>query len=262
MFPHVNHCFDLPIWKIHADTQAPNLLFELRDGENRALAYYRLQFQDFHLQKLDALGENAWWSGIYTYRQGIAWAYRYPDPERPESLGIWAWDTEKDQILWADPEARWGGFTKEGSLYDVSISPAMRFRIRNTERGETLKLIQQIPDIDSMEEARTELIFPQRYPVGHPYYEETCHFLDKKLNIRTSFPVDYVEVLDKIVISYFLKENSRFSNYLLILDTSAHVHLHKCIQNELLSFVSDTFFVYEKMLFFKAESNKIIAHNL
>ena len=102
---------------------------------------------------------------------------------------------------------------------------------------------------------------PTHYPEDSPHFPTIYKFLYRLLNIDAVKAVDYLEIGNKIIISYYIYRHKSFLNYLLVTNQSRQILLNDLIA-ETEGIGIDTFTVKSDTLLYVKNQTQFIGYRL
>ncbi|MDI9865112.1 hypothetical protein QM480_12300 [Flectobacillus sp. DC10W] len=97
----------------------------------------------------------------------------------------------------------------------------------NILTGELTEYIPQVPDNFSSQTYR--YLQPVHYTEQNEHFPAIHRFLYRLLNVDIQKGVDYLEYKDKIIISYYLYQENKLWNYLLVVNNRKEVLLNELL---------------------------------
>lgn len=242
--------FEGQVWKILVDEASPVLIVQTRNGESYQTSFAaidtqtnRVLWQNFNL-------EENWWLGMAGVHAGVLFLYTYPDTQKPQSQGIIAVDVATQQILWQTQSINFHQFI-EGQILGLSVEQQEKeYCLLELKTGKVLEQFREFDATKIRKSENNEALFPFHYYNEMAYFQTVAIFLKKKFNLQIVQAVDYLEYENVIIISYFHQSNNGLANNLLVLNHQNQVLLHQNIAQQLTGIGLDTFFVFEKQVFF------------
>jgi hypothetical protein len=99
------------------------------------------------------------------------------------------------------------------------------------------------------------------YPEDSPHFPTIYKFLYRLMNIDAVRGVDYIEISDKIIISYYIYNDKSFLNYLLVTNRSCQILLNDLIA-EAEGIGIDTFTVKSDTLLYVKNQTQFVGYKL
>jgi hypothetical protein len=105
------------------------------------------------------------------------------------------------------------------------------------------------------------LASPSHYSETSPYFPTIFKFLYRLLGIEAQKAVDYLEISNKIIISYYIYREKSFQNYLLVTNRDREILLNDLIA-ETEGLGIDTFTVKSDTLLYVKNETQFIGYEL
>ncbi|MFC5409866.1 hypothetical protein ACFPMF_11140 [Larkinella bovis] len=220
--------FSESVWRLifeQVDLAPPRFVAELRSHETQRLTYVTAELPPGTLlsQIQPAVPFHSALVGLWN---GLALYHRFDNNRLPVPTALGAVDPKTGQIRWewpqhtlkaANAELVWA---QRASLTDTTLSPVVVFRLSDGEPVETA--------IKPPAGHNSRLQFPVSYTTSSPWWPVIDRFLKKMGQIQPIESVDYLEVADKLIFSYYYREpNDRLRSSLLITDRRQTIWLHQ-----------------------------------
>jgi hypothetical protein len=114
---------------------------------------------------------------------------------------------------------------------------------------------------DSLKTEFCQNLSPVHYPEDSPHFPAIFNFLYRLIGIEAQKGVDYLEIRNKIVISYYIYSNNLFQNYLLVI-----THDRQILLNDLIATTEgigiDTFTLQSDTLLYVKNENYFVGYEL
>ena len=131
--------------------------------------------------------------------------------------------------------------------------------------GNSIPVYQEISlvklDIDLVNVKFAQNSSPIHYPEDSPYFPAIFKFLYRLIHIEAQKGVDYLEIGNKIVISYYIYSNKLFQNYLLVI-----THDRQILLNDFIATTEgigiDTFTLQSDTLLYVKNENYFVGYEL
>ncbi|MCU0447829.1 MAG: DUF4905 domain-containing protein [Microscillaceae bacterium] len=250
------------IWKIHYDAVCQVLVLEIRMSEVFQTQFTAIQlpdcevlWQDFHLAE-------PWWTGISAVQDGLIYFHFFPDSQKPQSREILAIDLFTRQPCWHSPEHQFYQLDNQGLIAGKWQENEWIYELLDKKNGQVLSSPYIHKTEENFEKKQPNFILPQHYRAETAYFKTIEQFFREGLQIEIKKSVDYLEIADYIIISYFLQKNEEFQNNLLILDTNAQILLHTIVNQYTEGIASESFLWINHQLFFIKDKSELMAFQL
>lgn len=93
---------------------------------------------------------------------------------------------------------------------------------------------------------------PSVYEVGTEYHQLVLKYLNK----QSELPIEYLEVEDKIILSYYLRLRKVHQRFIMLVREDGSV-FEACIDEEMDGFAPGAFFLFEKKMCYFKNNNEI-----
>ncbi|WP_234734889.1 hypothetical protein [Tellurirhabdus bombi] len=221
------HNFATPVWRLLFEQVpgAPGLLLaELRDGSKRSLQVSTLQLPNGEL--LTHSLELPWSAAVLGIWNGYALYHRLDNERLPVPTALGCLDVRRGEIRW-----EWPGHmlsASDGQLVEATRTSLAAGEMRQPVWFSLLEG-QPVDGVKSILPApNPSLQFPTHYPETSQYWPLLNRFVEKYTNHLAIQAIDYLEVADKIIFSYYVYGNTgKKQSYLLITDRQQTVWLHQ-----------------------------------
>ena len=120
---------------------------------------------------------------------------------------------------------------------------------------------KQVEKVTEASNNLTSATPPTHYPEDSPHFPTIYKFLYRLLNIDVVKAVDYLEISNKIIISYYIYRDKSFQNYLLVTNRT-----HEILLNDLIAESEgigiDTFTVKSDILLYVKNQTQFVGYRL
>ena len=107
--------------------------------------------------------------------------------------------------------------------------------------------------VDKVLETNEEVIHPYVYEQGTEYHQLVSNFLSMDLPLSC----EYLELENKIIISYYLRSERGFDRFLLVIDSDGKLQNKVKQDHEMKGFAPGSFFVWNSKLIFVKDGNEV-----
>jgi hypothetical protein len=205
--------------------------------------------------------EKSWWLGLEDVHAGVLLLHGYGDRKLGQHKGIKAFAGDKDSMVWEQADLTFYGIAAEGVLAYESQAPESNFFILDIRGGEVLQ--------DNITQAEAAMLvqhfarerfaactYPVAYRDGEVYFSDVQEFITHQFSEEPVQALEYAELNNYIVVSYYLQgADSKLTNYLAVFDTAGNLLLKECLGTGLTGLGSDTFIIFNQILFFIQQKN-------
>jgi hypothetical protein len=229
------HNFAIPVWRLLFE-QVPGasglLLAELRDGSKRSLQASALQLPNGEL--LTDLLQLPWSAAVLGVWNGYALYHRLDNERLPVPTALGCIDVRSGQTRW-----EWPGHmlaASDGQLVEANRTSLAAGEMRQSVffslfDGQPIKSVRTITPVH-----QPSLHFPTHYTETSQYWPLLNRFVEKCTNHIAIQSIDYLEVADKIIFSYYVYGNAgKMPSFLLVTDRQQTVWLHQPLREQTVS---------------------------
>jgi hypothetical protein len=218
--------FSQNIWRILPDENPDSNLWaiELRSGEEKKISFAVIDLEVPALKWEGTPEGTDWWTSVtaFSYNHLFLHNYRYPDiPEPTDLLMV---DGQNGEMQWVLPNHLLVKTLNEVEI-EVATKVGDQFRYL-TCKSESGLLIQS----KEMNQPQTEEIIlkePVRYKEGNRYFKQLATFISEVTDGQQPVAIDYLEKRPYIMFSYYIYEQEKIAEYLLIVTDKKERVLHE-----------------------------------
>ncbi|MCF0039533.1 DUF4905 domain-containing protein [Dyadobacter fanqingshengii] len=223
--------FSQNIWRIlpNPDPQSDLWIIELRDSESKQVSFAMMDTAQMKQLWHYSPPEADWWSSLTAFSHNNIFLHNYRYPEVPEPTDLLAFSAINGQFLWALP-----GHLMVKSLDNKYIEVAGKsgeqfiYKACDAETGALSPLKESYAD----EFEKVILQEPVRYRKDSVYFEKLATFIQNITNGHTAVSIDYLEKRPYIMFSYYIYEQDKSVQYLLIVTDQKQLVLHEQLSEE------------------------------
>ena len=223
--------FSENIWRVMPDTApaSPLWVIELRDAERREVSFAVIDTANFTVKWQRQVEGTDWWTSLTAFSDQHIFLHNYRYPEVPEPTDLLAVHAEAGLLSWILPHHL---LVKNmgGGLLEVATRQGDSFKHLhcNAATGEVMPLITEMP------EPENEIILtePVRYIEGNSYFERLAQFISDATGGHIPVAIDYLEKRPYIIFSYYIYEQDKTVQYLLIVTDQKQQVLHEKLSEE------------------------------
>ncbi|QRR01722.1 DUF4905 domain-containing protein [Dyadobacter sandarakinus] len=195
---------------------AKSVSFAILDLDQQRLLWEK------HLEGAD------WWSSLTAFAYNRIYIHQYRVPEVPEPSDLLCISGIDASELWVLPRH---------ILVSVHGAGLLEVAVKS---GETFRKLACDPDTGAttpweagaqLEDAEVILKEPVRYKVRNAYFDRLAAFIEKVTGHKAD-AVDYLEKRPYIVFSYYIYEQEKSVQYLLIVNKKQELVLHERLSEE------------------------------
>ncbi|MCU0469917.1 MAG: DUF4905 domain-containing protein [Arcicella sp.] len=244
----ISHIFSGKIW--HTAFNNERCVLEIRNEATRQVSFSALD-----LQQGKVLWENyqplkSWWLGLVGLFDEYIIIHQYSSEQKPEPEGVLVIDVNSGTLVL--------------NVADVCFHHYENNQLTVVKNSlfQTIPLDVQRQSNDSVVEiGKTLHESVQHYSEASPYFTTIFKFLYRLLGIEAQKAVDYLEISNKIIISYYIYRENLFHNYLLVTNREQKIILHEHIATTE-GIGINTFTVQSDTLLYVKNENEFIGYEL
>ncbi|MFD1140473.1 hypothetical protein ACFQ4C_05115 [Larkinella insperata] len=226
--------FSQPIWRLvfeQIDTAPGLLVAELRSRDTQTLKLATVSLPDGTIRSevQPALPFHSSLVGVWN---GQALYHRFDNNRLPAptalgnvnlQTGRSQWEWSQHVLVGASSEWVWA---RRASLTDTGSTPGIALRLTDGEPAESAEK----PAFGH----NSRLLFPVSYTTTSTWWPVLDRFIKKVVHQQALDSIDYLEVGDKLIFSYYYREtNEQLRSSLLIIDRQQTIWLHQHTGQEL-----------------------------
>lgn len=204
-------------------------VIELRDAEQREVSFAVIDPENFSVKWQRQVEGTDWWTSLTAFSDKHIYLHNYRYPEVPEPTDLLAVHVTTGFLSWILPNhllVRNAG----AGLLEVATKQGDSFKHLhcNAATGELLPFNPDLPQPDD-EIILTE---PVRYIEGNMYFERLAQFICDATSGHIPVAIDYLEKRPYIIFSYYIYEQDKTVQYLLIVTDQKQQVLHEKLSEE------------------------------
>lgn len=254
----INHKFNGKVWNTTFGEKY--CVLEIRDESTRQVSFSCVNLLKGNILWENLRPEKSWWLSLVGIFDEYLILHKYSSNQKPEPEGVLILMVQSGEILERIDD--WIFFNCEENVltvYQLQDSqpvykkiglPMLAYDWINKSQFD--KSIIGTPTIQTS---------PTHYPEDSPHFETIYKFLYRLLNIDSVKAVDYLEISNKIIISYYIYRDESFLNYLLVTNRSRQILLNDLIaKTEGIGI--DTFTVKSDTLLYVKNQTQFVGYKL
>lgn len=245
----INYTFQGKIW--NSTFGGDYCVLEIRDETTRQVSFSCINLSKGNILWKNLRPERSWWLSLVGIFDEFLFVHKYSSNQKPEPEGILVLAVESgEKIMMLE---NWIFFKYEDSILTI-------YQLQNNQpiyKDITLKKIADKSNSSSTSYSH-EVI---HYSETSAYFPTIFKFLYRLLNIHAVKAVDYLEISNKIIISYYIYSDKSFQNYLLVTNRTREILLNDLIA-ETEGIGIDTFIVKSDTLLYVKNQTQFVGYRL
>ncbi len=244
------HKFEGKIWNTAFCENTAVL--EIRDENTRQVSFSALDLQNGEILWRDLRPEKSWWLALVGIFGDYLILHKYSSQQKPEPKGLLILNVLTSEIIQKIDD--WIFFNSKENILTV-------YQLDENSMPVYQEIILENISKSSLKAELTQNVSPIHYPEDSPHFSAIFSFLYRLLNIEAQKGIDYLEIDNKIVISYYIYSNKLFQNYLLVI-----THDRQILLNDLIATTEgigiDTFTLQSDTLLYVKNENYFVGYEL
>lgn len=222
-----SHQFSQNIWRILPDEDNESNLWaiELRSGQDKEVSFAVIDtLHSEVLWEADAIGTD-WFSSMTAFSYKHLFLHNYRHSDIPEPTDLLMIDGSSGELQWALPN-----HVLVKAIDQDTIEVATRFgdKYKYVQcKAETGLVMQEMQTQGESEAREIILAEPVRYMDGNEYFDQLASFITRVTDGHLPVAIDYLEKRPYMMFSYYLYEQDKISEYLLIMTDQMEQLLHE-----------------------------------
>jgi len=247
----LEHSFEAPIWRlIPSSTNLPSWVVETRTPK-QDVAYYYCTVKSSPKQLVTEL---SWWSGVETVLGRHIVFHGFVQQDLPFHQGIKVVDGESGKLLWQE----------DFLVYETASETVLWAKVPTG--NQTIISLDVLSgrevEVKSSLENKTNEDAPLYFPQENEHFLSILEFVKSLTNQTPIKAVEYLELNEGLILSYFVPNGKLLDNYLLATDLNGKLLLHQQLTTQLKGIAKGTFYVSNGLLSFVQDRNTLIVYRI
>lgn len=250
MLKKFEHKFEGKIWNTaFGENRA---VLEIRDENTRQVSFSALDLQSGEILWQDLRPEKSWWLALVGVFGDYLMLHKYSSQQKPEPKGLLILNVQTSEIIQKIDD--WIFFNCQSTILTV-------YQLDENNLPVYQEIILEKLSKNSFKAKLPQNLSPTHYPEDSPHFPAIFNFLYRLIGIEAQKGIDYLEIDNKIVISYYIYSNKLFQNYLLVI-----THDRQILLNDLIATTEgigiDTFTLQSDTLLYVKNENYFVGYEL
>ncbi|MGN8069494.1 DUF4905 domain-containing protein [Mucilaginibacter sp. 22184] len=251
MLPFINQQFDWPIWRMEIDVISSTLFVELRNSEDKKVAFGAINLLSGDVYFKDITTPERWLTGIETAYDGTLLVHNYQSEKGPVHKGLIAIDGTSGETLWSNYTLAFDHLCVNGPIvYNAQVQPPKLF-LADIKTGGLLRTHQ--PAIDTP--LHNDIVVPQMLPAS--LLKELPLPAEPYLN-----SLHYLEHNSYRIVSLHTFFQEKIKQHLYIIDSEGVIVYHDLLNSNIQKLQPEAFVVHKNNLIYLKERSALIVLNL
>jgi hypothetical protein len=250
MLPFINQQFDCPIWRMEIDDMSSTLFVELRNSEDKKVAFGAVSLLDGHVYFKDATTPERWLTGIEAAYDSVLLVHNYQSTNGPVHKGLIAIDIS-GQTLWSNYTLAFDHLSVNGPIvYNPQVQPPKLF-LADIKTGGLVRPHQPVIDTPLY----NHIVVPQMLPAA----------LLKELPLPTEpylNTLHYLEHNSYRIVSLHTFFQEKIEQHLYIINSEGVIVYRDLLNSDIQKLQPEAFVVHKNSLIYLKERSALIVLNL
>jgi hypothetical protein len=260
-------------------------VLETRDESKRQVSFSCINLLTGNLLWKNISPEKSWWLSLVGVFDEYLFLHKYSSNQKPEPEGLLILNVQTGETI--EKLDNWIFFNfhenvltvyqveNNQPVYQYKLLPSTKLSVE-TQTTASKTMVWEITQSSTTQQVERHPLnnlttqqverhplnnSPLHYPESSPHFPTIYKFLYRLLNIDAVKAVDYLEINNKIIISYYIYSNKLFQNYLLVTNRERKILLNDLIA-ETEGIGIDTFSVQSDTLLYVKNENQFIGYEL
>lgn len=258
--PSFSKLFAGSIWKILADDDKGILFIESREGDKRKAVFSAIDIQSKKVLWHDQSILDPWWSSLKVAEGGKLLIIKFNDPDMPEQRGFSVVDGVTGKLKWGREEAQVMHTEADGIIVSEAAGEESKYQKLDWNTGATLREIsvKELFSTFNKKAQQTTLVnYPFHFEEENSFFVKIQEYIEIIAKQKAVRMIEYLEKGDKVLISYYIYEEDKLTNYMLVADEKGALLLHEKMRAGLTGIGMDTFFVLKDQLIIVKNNNEL-----
>jgi hypothetical protein len=259
----ITFAFSQSVWRIlpHPSPTSNLWAIELRDPNTKTVSWALLDLDQSSICWHTTPEATDWWTTLTAFYGGNLYLHNYRYPDIPEPTDLLAVSAGNGQLKWVLPgvvlvrEAS----EKKALLVAKKHGEGVAYHLADPESG---LLVEQAVNDPAMVSEKVSSTSPIRYLPGDTYFDQVTTFMGKLVGKHDWRAVDYVESNPYIAFSYYLYQEGKVAQRLLIINDRKEVVYHETLSENRQGIGRDTILLKAGLLLCLRNNNELISFKL
>jgi hypothetical protein len=238
----LNHTFSAKVWNVLVHPIDPVLFIETRDDTSAQVRYsaYDILNNNFLLQEIAIIDD--WWCSLVAVSDEVLLLHLFTDGRNPDPSALLAYNFKEQKELWRSENSRFEACKDT----EVQIWKEGALQLIDLKTGNVIE-----SPLHLYNNAQT-VVYPVVYHAGTQYHSTLAAFIKSRKGHEAAGHIEYLELQEKIIMSYYFRSDKGLANFLLMLDKNGEELLYETLGLNFVALGWNSFFVcYQSLVFVK-----------
>ena len=221
-----SHQFSQNIWRILSDPDPDSDLWaiELRDAKEKKVSFAIINLSVPEIKWHSVPEGTDWWISLTSFSDGHIFLHNYRHADIPEPTDLFMVSAENGETQWILPN-----YVMVKRLNKLEIEVATKagdgFRYGRCNAG--TGIVSPYDENIKQEDEEIILQEPVRYQEGNIYFDKLAGFISEHTGGHRPVCIDYLEKRPYLMFSYYIYEQEKMAEYLLVVTDRAERILYE-----------------------------------
>jgi hypothetical protein len=238
-------------------------VLEIRDEPTRQVSFACINVFNGDVLWENIKPEKSWWLSLVGIFDEFLILHKYASNQKPEPEGLLILNVKSGEMVKRIDNWIFANFQHHIlTIYQLQHNEPIYEIIDLSASSLDIKtILEKTPSMVEQSNNLTSATPPTHYPEDSPHFPTIYKFLYRLLNIDVVKAVDYLEISNKIIISYYIYRDKSFQNYLLVTNRAREILLNELIA-ETEGIGIDTFTVKSDTLLYVKNQTQFVGYRL
>lgn len=204
-------------------------IVELRTAETKNVSFTLIDAVKEQLIWESALEGADWWSSLTAFSYDHFFLHNYRYPEIPEPTDLLAYQVEDGALAWALPNHL---MVKPLNSNNIEVASKVGEQFVYKKCDASTGTLSALEENEDATQASIILKEPVRYRKDSIYFQKLASFISQMTGGHKAVSIDYLEKRPYIMFSYYIYEQDKSIQYLLIVTDKKQLILHEQLSEE------------------------------
>lgn len=248
--PYINEQFNWPIWRMEIDEISATLFVELRNSEEKKVAFGAVNLLNGHVNFKDVTTPERWLTGIEAAYNEVLLVHNYQSTTGPVHKGLIAINGITGETRWSNYTLAFDHLSANGPVvYNAQIQPKKLFLV-DIKTGETLRAYEPLIDTVLRNNINSPQLLPAAFLKGLTLpaepYGNTVHYME-----HNSYRI--------VSLHTFFQE--KIKQHLYIINDKGAIVYQDLLNSDIQKLQPEAFVVHKNnLIYLKERSTLIVLH--
>ncbi|GHB63218.1 hypothetical protein GCM10007390_16310 [Persicitalea jodogahamensis] len=231
-------------------------IVELRDAETKTVSWALLDLTTNQVLWQKSPSATEWWTTLAGFAGDRVFLHNYRFPDIPEPTDLLALSVAEGEVVWALPGWLFVRILPGTEQIVVAQKQAERiqYQLCDSNSG-LLKNPVLEKDLPAVTEPNHHI--PVRYEPHDIYFRQLSAFLGRMVETQDAVAIDYLESDPYVVFSYYLYDQEKAAQYLLVVNRNREIIYHNLLSDKRPGISLDTILLKNNHLVFLRNTNEL-----